>query len=373
MERAYLAFLLREPVPLWGLVRARLGYLLLNPAALGGQLAALSGHEGWPPCDLASRFLAGRSPAVRGAHTALRRNASARCTPPGLRAMIARHLPPGTVYINTGHSNLSDRVLDAVRGAGGRIAVMIHDVIPLEHPELQRDGAVERFRGLLQRVALKADVVVYPSDDTRARCRPWLTRHGRVPPGLVAPLGVTCAPPDASVLPEGLPPARAYFVCLGTIEPRKNVGFLLDLWDEMGPDAPSLLLVGARGWKNEDVFARLDALPSGGPVRELPDLPDPAVSALLTRAAALLFPSLAEGYGLPPAEAAALGTPVLCNDLPVLRELMGEIPVYVDVADRLLWRKTITELAAVSRASARPPVYEPPGWPAHFRSVTRVI
>ena len=61
--------------------------------------------------------------------------------------------------------------------------------------------------------------------------------------------------------------------------------------------------------------------------------------AVLKGASGFLFPSHAEGFGLPPVEAAALGVPILSNDLPVIREILGDIPVYASVSDRYLWFK----------------------------------
>ncbi|MDA0962790.1 MAG: glycosyltransferase family 1 protein, partial [Proteobacteria bacterium] len=84
---------------------------------------------------------------MRRAESDLRRLARARCLPARLGAMLARHLPPRSVYLNVGHTNLTDRVLSAVRGVeGARIVAMVHDTIPLDFPDLQRPGTVPDFR-----------------------------------------------------------------------------------------------------------------------------------------------------------------------------------------------------------------------------------
>jgi glycosyltransferase involved in cell wall biosynthesis len=97
----------------------------------------------------------------------------------------------------------------------------------------------------------------------------------------------------------------------------------------------------------------------------------------LQGAAGALFPSLAEGYGLPPIEAAALGVPVICNDLPVYREILGDIPVYASVLDRYLWRTTINDLTKDQRAEqqtnlTRKPLITRPNWKNHFNLVLKV-
>ena len=113
-------------------------------------------------------------------------------------------------------------------------------------------------------------------------------------------------------------------------------------------------------------------------MHELPGLDDGQVAALLQGSAGLLFPSLAEGYGLPPMEAAGLGVPVLASNLSVLREGLGDIPVYAPVAERYLWAQLIRTMAEDHRAGrgATPDAaaaFAPPSWEAHFKTVFTLI
>jgi glycosyltransferase involved in cell wall biosynthesis len=289
--------------------------------------------------------------------------------------MLARHLPAGTAYLNVGHSNLTDRVLAAVRdGAGGRIAVLLHDTIPMDFPHYQRPGSAAKFAAMLARVRAGADLVICNSAHTARRARAHMGNWGPVPETIVARLGVDV--PVPGTLPDGFDPARPWFMALGTIEPRKGHDLLLDLWDELQadtrPDTPRLLICGARGWNNAAVFRRLDKLPPDGLVQEMPGLNDGQVAALLQGSCGLLFPSRAEGYGLPPIEAAALGVPVVCTDLPSLREVLGDIPVYAAETDRYLWRNMIGNLAG-GRGRDQPGQahrqFIPPDWAQHFKTV----
>jgi glycosyltransferase involved in cell wall biosynthesis len=236
----------------------------------------------------------------------------------------------------------------------------------LDFPQFQRPGSVPRFAAFLARAGRVADVILCNSEQTRAD----VARHlgAAMPESIVAPLGITPVAPGEA---PGGPWQAPYFVTLGTIEPRKNHALLLDLWPEI-PEA-HLLICGSRGWENHATFARLDARPAR--VHELPGLGDAQIAALLQGSAGLLFPSLAEGYGLPPVEAAALGVPVLCNSLPIYREVLGNIPVYADVDDRYRWRNTITAMAARHRAGngKAPRRYAPPGWAAHFDKALTLI
>ncbi len=362
VERAWLDACLAGPAPVYGLLRTGPGYLLLDRSGMARFAAACDSGD-WGRADLLSRAFRRLTPAQQAAQSLSRRHAIGRCPRAGLRRMLARHLPQGGRYLNTGHANLSASGLAALRRAGLRCAVLIHDTIPLDLPRMSRPGSAARFEALLSAVACHADRVIVSADTTRVAVAAQLRRLGGAPGIIVAPLGV--ALPQAGDPPAGLDLDPPFFVALGTIEPRKNHALLLDVWDRLGPGAPRLLICGSRGWNNRAVFDRLDAKPAN--VVELPGLPDAAVAALLLRARALLFPSLAEGYGLPPLEAAALGTPVVCGDLAICRELLGPRAVYLDPHDRYLWQTEVERLAATSRPDL--PRFDPPGWAAHVNAV----
>jgi len=373
VELAYLRHLSHESVPLFALVRTTLGYVLLGPKGVDQIAARLSGAADWGRPDLLAR-LSVRAEPLRRAESDLRRCALARSRPRGLARMLRRYLPNGFAYLNVGHSDLTAMTLRAVRqGGAGRIAVLIHDAIPLDYPQYQRPGVAEEFAAKLQRVRAHADLVIYNSADTRARVEHHMQAWGLLPPGVVAHLGVEL--PSPGDLPAGVDPARPYFVALGTIEPRKGHDVLLDLWEEMGAQAPALLICGARGWNNEAVFARLDALPPDGPVRELSGLDDGQIAAVLAGATGLLFPSRAEGYGLPPMEAAALGVPVIATDLPAIREVLSNIPVYAKESDLYQWLSAIKSLETAHLAqheAVRVADFTPPSWEDHFNLVLRL-
>ncbi|MCR8548746.1 glycosyltransferase family 4 protein [Salipiger sp. P9] len=371
VEYAYLAQLL-DTGPLYGLVRSSLGYLLLDRRGCAELKRRLDAND-WPAPDRLSR-LRGRDAARAGAETALRRVAVARCLPHWLPRMLRRRLPAGTHYLNTGHTNLTDRVVGALRRVPGmKIAVLLHDTIPLDYPAYQAAGIPERFRGFLLRTGRFADLVICNSRQTERDLRRHLGPLGLAPETVVAHLGVPVPVPSAA--PEGPWSGRRYFVVLGTVEPRKNHALLLDIWEQEAPDA-DLLICGGRGWNNAGVFARLDR--GIARVHELPGLDDHQVAALLRGSAGLLFPSHAEGYGLPPMEAAALGVPVLANDLPVLREVLGDIPVYANVSKRYLWADKIRRMAEDRRADPDSEMRSAegaalPGWDVHFKTVLTLI
>jgi len=212
--------------------------------------------------------------------------------------------------------------------------------------------------------------VIHTAATTRQQTETHLAAAGRVPAGVVASLGVGV--PQPGPLPPGLMPPSPYYVVLGTIEPRKNHVLLLRVWADLARNGPppQLLVIGARGWADPGLFDLLAATPG---ITVLSGLPDGEVAALLQGAAALLFPSLAEGFGLPPVEAAALGTPVIASDLPVIRDLLRDYPIYLDPADSYSWVETIKALSLPNASARRQDSRPPPSWVDHFNTVLNLV
>jgi len=281
-------------------------------------------------------------------------------------------LPPSRHYFNVGHTSLNTPDILASLGARGiQSIVLLHDLIPITHPEFCRpgDGAKHRERVL---TALKhASRIIVNSRYTAAELASFADREGvTAPPIDAVHLGLE---PIFMTRPPAATP-RPYFVHVGTIEARKNLAFLLTIWrrlqERMGDRAPQLVLVGRYGWENEAVLDHLQRSPNlRGLVHQATNLPDAALAALMNNAQAVLAPSSVEGFDLPAVEACALGVPLIASDIPAHRELVPNAHL-IDPLDGLGW------LAALEQATARRPsasAFDPPTWDAHFAAVAQRI
>jgi glycosyltransferase involved in cell wall biosynthesis len=366
VERAWIAEALRHPGSRF-IARSGRGAILCDGPALRQVLGTLDGLPAPARPGLLARLFR-RRPLCDGALATLARLGQRSASPEQTARLLADRMPRGFVHASVGHANLSDTHLSAVRqGGAGCMAVMVHDLIPLDHPDYCRRVTPPAFATAMRAGAEAADLLICNSRHTEGRLRDWLAHWGLDDRrSVVAPLGTgPLAAPGA--LPAGVRRDAPRFVVLGTIEPRKNHALLLDLWEEAGEDGPHLHIVGRRGWENRAVFDRLDrSVRRGRTLFEHGNLPDAGVAALLDGARALLFPSHAEGFGLPLAEALARGVPVIASDLPAFREIAPPDadgwPVYLHPDDRDGWRTAIGN--ALSTKAGQPRAM--PGWPGHF-------
>ncbi|MBB3285654.1 MULTISPECIES: glycosyltransferase family 1 protein [unclassified Rhizobium] len=288
-----------------------------------------------------------------------------------------RTLPGNASFVHVSHSRLERTSAFSWLEQTGRNGVFyVHDLIPLSHPEFVRPEEPERHRRRMATVLKHASLVLCNSQVTARALRTFAQECNSALPSIaVLPPGVEqcfLSPPD-DIARTQIP----YFVTIGTIEPRKNHILLLRLWQYLaerdGPRAPRLVIVGKRGWENSHILAMLERCPAlPGLVIEVPGLEDAALARLVAGAAALLAPSFTEGYGMPIAEAIALGTPVVASNISAHREAAGGHPaIFLDPLDGLSWKAALDMIAASPRHRTRPG--RPGGWDTHFDDLEALI
>ena len=289
----------------------------------------------------------------------------------------------GALYLNIGHTGLNRRRhVRWIKRAGVRAVYFLHDLIPITHPHFCREGETATHVARLSAMLKHGIGVVANSADTLGALSAFAAREGLAVPGprVVAPLGIEDAWLASTHVPA--PSAKPYFLTLGTIEGRKNHILLLEIWramaQEMGDACPHLVIVGQRGWQCDAAIAMLDTdMTLSGHVAEMPNCSDSELVALMAGANALLFPTHAEGYGIPLVEALAVGTPVIASNLAVFREIAGDAVVYLDPIDVPAWRTQILACAAdgtgfqkTQQARLDAAGWRAPTWDAHFALVS---
>ena len=281
-------------------------------------------------------------------------------------------LPQALAYINVGHTGLDEpELLQAVKDAGIAPIIMVHDLIPITHPEYCRDGdSAKHQKRMRHALAFGAQVIAnsqYTADELNHFATAIDVPHV---PVTVAHLGVEAQLADS----EPLATSRPYFIYVGTIEARKNLAFLLTVWrrleETLGEEAPSLVIAGRFGWENESVVDLLERSPNlQGLVHQISGLSDTALSALMKGARAVIAPSSVEGFDLPAVEACALGLPLLASDIPPHRELTPNARL-IDPVDGLGWLSALIEWTKSPPAAT---VAKAPNWPDHFKIVEQEI
>ena len=283
----------------------------------------------------------------------------------------------GALFFNTGHSGLEHPSSVAlIRRLALKPVFLVHDLIPITHPEYSRPGELEKHVVRMDNALRLACGVITNSRATLDELERHAAKAGLpMPPSVAALLAPAELPQPAAQSPV----AEPYFVVLGTIEPRKNHWLLLQMWRRLierhGTRAPRLVVIGQRGWECENVVDLLERCAElRGFVTELPACSDGDVATWLRHARALLFPSFTEGYGMPLVEALSLGVPVIASDLPVFREIAGAIPDYLDPLDGVGWMAKIEAYSAPDSPECgaqlgRVAKFVPSTWAEHFRLV----
>ncbi|MFT9179517.1 MAG: glycosyltransferase family 1 protein [Zymomonas mobilis] len=296
------------------------------------------------------------------------------------------------IFLQSSPHHLTNQKLMAsiLKKEKAKFICLLHDLIPISYPEYARPNGADLHIKRMNTVAQLADGVIANSYDTEKKFQDFLQKSEKNIPIVTAHLGVDIR--HNSKLSKNVHPSlfetlninedRPVFIYISTIEPRKNHLLLLNIWRNLvtlyGDKTPYLVLVGRRGWENENIIDMLDRCPAMQKrVFEFSHLGDDQMQLWLKQSRALLMPSFAEGYGLPIAEAISLGVPVICSDIAAHREVGGIVPEYIDPIDGLGWQNAIIEYSRSN--SERVEIqkkamlkWQLPSWDAHITAVLQL-
>jgi glycosyltransferase involved in cell wall biosynthesis len=237
----------------------------------------------------------------------------------------------------------------------GRSVVTIHDISFLRHPETLETRNLAYLRASIRATLDRVDAVITDCHTIAEE----IQAEFQYPAARLHPiwLGISpdCRRADAAAV-QGFRQRhhldRPYLLHVGTLEPRKNHAFLLEVFDRLTDFDGDLVLAGMPGWKFEPILARIAASPRRARIRHLDFVDDADLRALYSGAEALLFPSLYEGFGLPPLEAMRCDTPVISAPGGSLREVMGTGAEVLPVDDSEPWVAATRRLLGDSAARA---------------------
>jgi len=227
--------------------------------------------------------------------------------------------------------------------------VTVHDAAPLLFPETYTKFGRRFHEHGLAAAARRADIVIAPSqaaaDELATRAALPSERIRVVPHGVVQGIASEEAVQAArAVVGIGADP---YILWVGTLEPRKNVGVLVEgfrRFVERNDPPHRLLLVASPGWLQTGDEVRAAAAALGDRVRIADRVDDEQLVALYRGADLFAFPSIHEGFGLPVLEAMSQSTAVVCSDIAALREVGGDAVRYADPADPEAWALALAAL-----------------------------
>lgn len=255
-------------------------------------------------------------------------------TYPRLAVLYASNYLPGALDLAIEGCDIfhaSNQVHHGPRRA--RLTATIHDLTCWKLPELHTAANVQADHRFAEQILKKADGLIAVSEATREDAIDILDLdEDRV---VTIHSGVSDAyfrVPAEQVLAvkEDLQLNKPYVLCVGTIEPRKNLDRLLDAWLALRPDLREqfdLVIAGPAGWAGSATVERLKATPG---VRLIGYVPEPFLPALTAGALVFAYPSLYEGFGFPVAQAMAAGVPVLTSNISSLPEVTGRAAELVD-------------------------------------------
>jgi glycosyltransferase involved in cell wall biosynthesis len=281
---------------------------------------------------------------------------------PGARQRACRWLPGR--YVQAAWKRLHFPPFDWLAGAAevyhfpnfivppltrGKSVVTIHDVSFLRFPAAAEPRNLAYLTAKIRNTVARADAIITDSEFSGREIQELLgVSAERVHPILLGLPSDFRRPTDAAIAAarRQLGLERPYLLSVGTLEPRKNFPFLVEVFERLRGFDGDLVIAGMKGWKFEPILERMRSSKLAARIKHLDYVPEDLLAALYAGAELFALPSLYEGFGFTPLEAMACGTPVLISANGSLPEVCGGGAEIVPALDADLWAQRIGALLA---------------------------
>jgi glycosyltransferase involved in cell wall biosynthesis len=220
-----------------------------------------------------------------------------------------------------------------------RSVLTIHDLSILLHPDTHRADLARRARRRLPVMARSASLIITAAECMKREiCEHLHIKADRIVVTPYAPRGGFQAMPAAqsSKTKQRLGIEDEFILFVGTVEPRKNLLTLVRAFEQIlrqTSHRPQLVVVGAEGWLMDELFAFIKESALNDRLRLTGYLDDDDLRALYSSCTMFVYPSIYEGFGLPPLEAMACGAPVIASDIPIFQETLADAAHLVNPND----------------------------------------
>jgi alpha-1,3-rhamnosyl/mannosyltransferase len=230
----------------------------------------------------------------------------------------------------------------------GPTATTVHDLSWVRYPETHPSERVRIMNKLLPSALSRCDHIIVDSEFVKFEVMTYFgIPETKITTTLLAPRSEFYPRPKAerssTVQKYGLQDGQ-FFLCVGTLEPRKNIETAIRAHSTLGRRFP-LVIAGAHGWLSSRLERELTGPVQRGEVRVVGFVPDEELAHLYSAATAVVYPSLYEGFGLPPLEAMACGTPAVVSRVTSLPEVVDRVDLQHGPTDEMELRALMTRLA----------------------------
>lgn len=224
----------------------------------------------------------------------------------------------------------------------GKCVVSIHDASFLRYPEFTENRNLTYLRAAIKNTIRRADAIITISHFSAAELACFFPEARPktyvIYPGIVEHM-TSCSLQAGDKIRQTKGLRRPYILTAGTLEPRKNIEFLIQVFENMKEFQGELVVAGRRGWKYEAIIDRMRSSPRAAEIRLLDNVDDGELSAIYAGAELFLFPSFYEGFGFPPLEALVCGLPVISSTGGSLPEVLGEGALLIKEYDAARWAR----------------------------------